>query len=130
MRKLKVGDTVTVIAGNFRGTTGTISDIDIVRNRVVVDGVKKSNRFVRKNVMGSNAAGGVVEVNRWIHRSNVMIVDPKTNKRTRVGVVLENGKKSRITKKGQVAIDWDKPKVKSEKRNSKSEKNDKAKVKK
>ena len=54
----------------------------------------------------NNGTGEIVEVERPIHRSNVMIIDPKTKKRTRIGHTTDkNGKKIRITKKSNEKID-------------------------
>ena len=63
--------------------------------------------MVKKHVRETaNSTGGILEVEAPIHASNVMIVDPKTKKRTRIGhTTNKNNKKIRITKKSNVELD-------------------------
>ena len=68
--------------------------------------LKKCRRNIRAKPKNNNGTGEIVEVERPIHRSNVMLVDPKTKKPTRVKVDCEkNGKKIRISKKSNEKID-------------------------
>jgi len=99
---LKKGDKVVVIAGKDKGKQGTIIDILRKENRVVVEGVN----IVKKHVKPTgNTPGSIVEREASIHASNVMIVDPKTGKRTRIGHSTDkNGKKIRIAKKSNQEI--------------------------
>lgn len=93
--KLKKGDKVVVISGKDRGKTGTISSVDSVLNRVVVDGVNVAKKH--KKVRGGK--GQIVEKPMAIHASNVMFVDPKDNKGTRLSVVRkDDGSRVRVTK--------------------------------
>lgn len=98
---LKKGDKVIVISGRDKGKVGEIQKVLPRTNRVVVDGVnirKKNQKPTQQNPQGS-----VVEVYAPIHASNVMIVDPKTKKPTRVGYKMVKDKKVRFAKKsGQV----------------------------
>ncbi len=98
---LKKGDKVIVISGRDKGKVGEIQKVLPRTNRVVVDGVnvrKKHQKPTQQNPQGS-----VVEVYAPIHASNVMIVDPKTKKPTRVGYKVVKDKKVRFAKKsGQV----------------------------
>ena len=90
------GDKVIVIAGNDKGKTGTIQKVIPEKNRVVVEGVnvrKKHNKPTQ-----ANPDGGIVEVYAPIDASNVMLVDPKTKKPTRIGHKEEKGKKVRYAK--------------------------------
>ena len=99
----KVGDQVVVIAGSNKGKTGKIIKTLKAKNKVVVEGVNIVKKHVRET---ANSTGGILEVEAPIHASNVMIVDPKTKKRTRIGhTTNKNNKKIRITKKSNVELD-------------------------
>ena len=93
----KVGDKVVVIAGSSKGKEGKITKVLRNENRVIVEGcniVKKHNKG------NAQQTGGILEVEAPIHASNVMIVDPKTKKPTRIGHTIDkNNKKIRIAKK-------------------------------
>lgn len=99
----KVGDKVVVIAGSNKGKEGKIIKTLKKENRVVVEGVN----IVKKHQKATGAStGGILEVEAPIHASNVMIIDPKTKKRTRIGHTTDkNGKKIRITKKSNEKLD-------------------------
>lgn len=99
----KVGDKVIVIAGSSKGRTGKIIKTLRNENKVIVEGVN----IVKKHRKGNGQeSGGILEVEAPIHASNVMIVDPKTNKRTRIGhTVDKNNKKIRISKKSNEKLD-------------------------
>ena len=93
---LKVGDKVIVIAGNDKGKTGTIQKVYPKLNKVVVENVnvrKKCNKPTQKN-----PDGGIVEIYAPIDASNVMLVDPKTKKPTKIGHKEVKGKKVRYAK--------------------------------
>ncbi|MBO8441363.1 MAG: 50S ribosomal protein L24 [Firmicutes bacterium] len=94
---LKTGDKVRVIAGKDKGKEGTIKQILSKTNRVVVDGVNKIKKHQKPN--DEYPQGGIVDVEAPIHASNVMILDPKTNEPTRIGVKIEKDKKIRVARK-------------------------------
>ena len=100
---LKVGDKVKVIAGSSKGKEGKIIKTLRSSNRVIVEGAN----IVKKHRKGNGQeSGGILEVEAPIHDSNVMIIDPKTKKTTRIGhETLENGKKVRVAKKSNEKID-------------------------
>ena len=90
------GDKVIVIAGRDKGRTGTIQKVIPEQNRVVVDGVnigKKCNKPTQKN-----PDGGIVGSHAPIDASNVMLLDPKTKKPTKIGHKEVKGKKVRYAK--------------------------------
>ena len=94
--KLKVGDNIIVIAGKNKGKTGKIMKTDRKNDRVVIEKVNLQIKHVKKT---SNAPGQKIEREAPIHVSNVMILCPKTNKRSRIGYrLLKNGKKERFAK--------------------------------
>ncbi|NLB48561.1 MAG: 50S ribosomal protein L24 [Erysipelotrichia bacterium] len=96
------GDKVIVIAGRDKGKTGTIQKVIPKQNRVVVENVnirKKHNKPSQKN-----PDGGIVEIYAPIHASNVMLLDPKTKKPTRIGHKVVKGKKVRVTKASDTVL--------------------------
>jgi large subunit ribosomal protein L24 len=109
-QKIRRDDTVMVIAGKDRGKTGKVLRVDPKRNRVFVEGlgiVKRHQRpeQLRDTQRQSSVAGGVIEKEGPIHISNVMLIDPKTDKPTRVGATREDGKRVRIALRSGARID-------------------------
>ena len=100
----KVGDEVVVIAGSDKGKTGKIVRTLRDENRVVVEGVNVVKKHQKAT---AQATGGIIEVEAPINASNVMILDPKTKKRTRIGHTTDTktNKKIRIAKKSNEKID-------------------------
>ena len=100
--KLKTGDKVVVIAGANKGKEGKITKV--LDNKVVVEGVNMMKKHLKPK--DNNGTGEIVEVERPIHRSNVMIIDPKTKKPTKIKMDFDKaGKKIRISKKSNEKID-------------------------
>ena len=100
---LKTGDKVVVIAGKDKGKEGKITKILKADNKVVVEGINMAKKHIKPN---GQTAGSIVEVELPIHASNVMILDPKTKKRTRIGhTVDKKGKKIRVSKKSNESLD-------------------------
>ena len=99
----KTGDKVVVISGKDKGKEGKITHVLRNENRVVVEGVN----IVKKHVKGNGQqAGSITDVEAPINASNVMIIDPKTKKPTRIGhSVNKDGKKIRVTKKSNSSLD-------------------------
>ena len=98
----KTGDKVVVISGKDKGKEGKITSVLRKENKVVVEGVNVVKKDVKPN--GQNA-GSIVEVEAPIHASNVMIVDPKTGKRTRIGHSIDKkGNKIRVSKKSNESL--------------------------
>ena len=99
---LKVGDKVIVIAGSNKGKEGTIKKVLRQENRVIIEGVN----LVKKHQKGNGQeSGGILEVEAPIHASNVMIIDPKTKKPTRIGKKIDKDKKVRIAIKSGEKLD-------------------------
>lgn len=100
----KVGDEVVVITGSDKGKTGKIVKTLKDENKVVVEGVNIVKKHQKPT---AQETGGILEVESPINASNVMIVDPKTKKRTRVGHTTDTktGKKIRIAKKSNEKLD-------------------------
>jgi large subunit ribosomal protein L24 len=98
-RHIKSGDTVQVIAGDSKGVTGKVLRVIPDKDRVVVEGVNLAQKHVRPSQ--KNPQGGRVRIEKTIHVSNVLPVDPKTGKATRVKFVTDaKGVKKRVSKSG------------------------------
>ena len=95
MQRLIVGDQVVVIRGNDKGKRGKVSKL--VRDRVIVEGINVVKRHLKQT---PQRPGGILEVEAPISASNVMLIDPATNKPTRISVKIEGDKKVRIAKSG------------------------------
>jgi large subunit ribosomal protein L24 len=97
--KLKRGDTVEVIAGKDKGKRGTIREILTEKMRVKVSDVNVVKRHMKAGARGARQAG-IVELEAAIHISNVALVDPKSDKPTRVGIrTLPDGSRVRFSKR-------------------------------
>ena len=98
----KTGDKVVVISGKDKGKEGKITTVLRKENKVVVEGINVVKKHVKPN--GQNS-GSIVEVEAPIHASNVMIIDPKTGKRTRIGHTIDKkGNKIRVAKKSNESL--------------------------
>ena len=104
MAHVRRGDTVVVIAGKERGKRGKVLRVLTDKGRVIVERlnmIKKHQRPTQKL-----RQGGIIEREGPIHLSNLMLVDPRSDKPTRVGVrVLADGKKVRLARKSGEIID-------------------------
>jgi large subunit ribosomal protein L24 len=104
---IKKGDTVEIISGDDLGFRGTVQRMLPKKNRVVVAGVnivKKHQRPVRAG--RSEVQAGVIEFEAPIDVSNVMLVCPRCDERTRVGLAeQEDGSKVRVCKRCSEVID-------------------------
>ena len=99
----KTGDKVVVIAGKNKGKEGTILSVLKDENKVVIEGVNMVKKHTKSN---GQSAGSIVEKEAPIHASNVMMLDPKTKKGTRIGhTVDKQGNKVRVAKKYNTVID-------------------------
>ena len=95
MQRLHVGDQVVVTRGNDKGKRGKVSKL--TADRVIVEGVNVVKRHLKQT---PQRPGGILDVEAPISKSNVMLVDPTTNKPTRVSIKIENDKKIRVAKSG------------------------------
>lgn len=95
---VKKGDTVKVISGDSRGVTGKILRVIPDKERVVVEGVNLAYKHVRPSQ--KNPQGGRIRVEKPIHISNVLPLDPKTGRGTRVRMMVEGKNKKRVSKAG------------------------------
>ncbi|CAH2601668.1 50S ribosomal subunit protein L24 [Rhodovastum atsumiense] len=95
--RIRKGDTVEVISGADKGRRGEVLQVLPKLDRAVVRGVAVAKRHIKPRSMAQ--PGGIVEAEASIHLSNLKLVDPKTDKPTRVGFrILEDGRKVRVAK--------------------------------
>ena len=100
--KIKSGDTVKVIAGDHKGTTGTVTRVYREKNKAVVEGVNMVSKHTKPSA--KNPQGGIVKKEAPIHISNLSLVDPKSKEATKVGYRTEGDKKVRFAKKSNQVL--------------------------
>ena len=102
--RLKTGDKVIVITGSNKGKEGTIKKVLRKENKVIVEGVNIVHKHKKAT---NNETGEILDIEAPIHASNVMLLDPKTKKPTRVGITIseKTNKKVRISKKSNEKFD-------------------------
>ena len=100
--KIRKGDNVKVIQGKDRSKQGKVLEILPKANKAVVDGINVASKNVRPKKQ--NEKGQVVKYNAPIDVSNLMVIDPKDNKPTRVGFQKVGGKKERISRKSKQVL--------------------------
>ena len=109
MARIRRDDTVVVISGKDRGKTGKVLRVDPKHHRVYVEGLNMVKRHERtqqvRGAQRSETVGGVIEKEGPIHVSNVMLVDPKDNRPTRVGVEREHGARRRVARRSGTRLD-------------------------
>lgn len=96
MRKIRKDDDVIVIAGKDKGNRGNV--LKVADDYVVVAGINKVKKHQKPNPM-KGTSGGIVEIEKPLHVSNVAIFNAASKRADRVGVkVLEDGRKVRVFK--------------------------------
>lgn len=106
--QIKTGDTVVITTGQDKFTkdkkgnlvpkTGKVIKVFPKTNKVIVEGVNMVKKHQKPTQ--TNQSGSIVEMEAPIDASNVMLLDQKVNKPTRVGIkVDEKGNKIRVSKK-------------------------------
>ncbi len=94
--KIRTGDNVIVIAGKDKGVTGKVVTALPKTSQVIVEGVNMKKRHRKPTKSGQQ--GQIIDKVNPIHVSNVMLVDPKSSKPTRIGYKEVKGKKVRVAK--------------------------------
>ena len=122
MSKIRINDFVTVLAGKNKGATGNVTRVLAKQDKVVVDGVNKQVKHVKKR---DGQAGERVEFFAPIHVSNVAVADPKDGKPTRVGYKVDGKTKTRISRRSGEAITATAPKAKKTTKKDKDSSSDK-----
>ncbi|QPC84809.1 50S ribosomal protein L24 [Phototrophicus methaneseepsis] len=107
MQRVKKGDTVEVIAGKDRGERGEVIKVLPKENRVIVGGVNMVKRHMKARQQGGQTIPAqIVEKDAPLQLSNVMVVCPACEERTRVGYrVRDDGHKVRVCKKCNADIE-------------------------
>jgi large subunit ribosomal protein L24 len=109
LMRIHKGDQVQVMAGKDRGKRGRVLRVDAKHERVYVEGLNMRKRHIRPQQVAETqrgqTVGGVIDSEGPIHVSNVMLLDPKGGKPTRVGIERENGKPYRVAKSSGTRID-------------------------
>ena len=104
--RIKSGDEVIIIGGKDRGKRGKVLRVDPKKDKVYVEGLNIVKRHQRpQQTAGGQTAGGVIEREGPIHVSNVMLIDPKDDKPTRVGIEIVDGKRLRVSKRSGQRLD-------------------------
>ena len=100
---IKKGDTVKVIAGDSKGKQGKVLEVDVEKQRAIVEGVNLMSKHTKPSA--KNAQGGIEKKEAGIHVSNLLVVD-NTGKPTRVGrkVDAKTNKSVRYSKKSGEVI--------------------------
>ena len=103
--RIKKNDTVVVISGKDRGKRARVLQVIPDASRVLIEGVNMVKRHTKPNPQ-RNIKGGILNKEAPIHVSNVMLIDPETERPSRVGAkVLEDGRRVRIAKRSGAVLD-------------------------
>jgi large subunit ribosomal protein L24 len=100
--KLKKGDNIIVITGKDKGKKGKIVNVLVKENKVIVEGLNMMKKHQRPRKSGEK--GTMKNIEMPINASNVMMLDPKTGKVTRLGKKQIGDKMVRIAKKSNQEI--------------------------
>jgi large subunit ribosomal protein L24 len=103
--RIRRDDEVVVISGKDRGKTGRILRVDPANDKVFVEGLNIVKRHQRPTPGRPDAVAGVIEREGPIHLSNVMLLDPKDGKPTRVGIEVREGRRFRVARRSGTRID-------------------------
>ena len=99
------GDTVEVISGREKGERGEVPRVLPKSDRLIVQGLALRTKHQRQiQTGGRTMSPGIIQFESPIHLSNVMLVCPKCNEVTRVGLINEDGERKRVCKKCQAEI--------------------------
>ncbi len=93
---LKKGDKVIVTAGKDKGKEGVVERVFKDKNKVIIENLNMVTKHVKPQ---GGEQGQRIQKEAAIHASNVMLIDPTSGKPTRIGFKIEDGKKTRISKK-------------------------------
>ncbi len=100
MQRIKKGDTVMIISGAQKGTTGEVTSVDPKSNKATVQGINVRTKHQKPSA--TNPQGGIIKLEMPVNMSKLMPIDPSTSKPTRVKIqTLADGKKVRVAKSGE-----------------------------
>lgn len=95
--KIRTGDEVIVLSGNYKGSKGIVSKVFPKKNKAIIKGINIIKKHIKSTV--GNPKGGIIEKEASLYISNIACLDPKNGKPTRIGFQILNGEKIRISKK-------------------------------
>jgi len=95
--KIRTGDKIRVIAGKDKGREGTVERVYSKQNKALIPGINMYKRHMKKSEQVPD--GGIVELPRPIDVAKIMYVSTSTKKATRLGFIVEGGKKFRVDRK-------------------------------
>jgi large subunit ribosomal protein L24 len=102
--KIKKGDRVHVLTGRDKGKRGEVLRVLPTEGRALVQGVNLVKKHTKQTKVGET--GGIISKEATINLSNLALIDPKTDKPTRVGFrILEDGKKVRVARGSGEVLD-------------------------
>jgi large subunit ribosomal protein L24 len=102
--RIRTDDQVIVIGGKDRGKRGRVMRVDPKHERVYVEGLNIVKRHQRPS-QTTGQGGGVIEKEGPIHVSNVMLIDPRDGKPTRVGTEVQDGRRLRVARRSGARLD-------------------------
>jgi large subunit ribosomal protein L24 len=112
--KIRSGDRVRVLSGKDRGKSGRVLRVEPSKERLYVEGLNMTKRAVRPRSTHetsqfgggqTSVPGGVIDREGPIHISNVMLLDPKGGKPTRIRIERDGDRRSRVAKHSGALID-------------------------
>ena len=100
--KIRSGDTVGVIAGDYKGSEGKVLKVYRKKNKAIVEGINMVSKHEKPSA--KNPQGGIIKKEAPIHISNLSLIDPKSGDPTRVRYEIRADKKVRVAKKSNEVI--------------------------
>ena len=97
--KVKKGDRVRVVLGKDRGKEGNIEKVLPREGKVIVSGVNVYKRHISPKRFGQTGEGGIIDIQKPLNASNIMLICPNCKKPTRVGFKITKSLKTRICRK-------------------------------
>ena len=102
--RIRKGDTVIVISGRERGTTGKVMSVDLRAGKLIVEKLNVIKRHTKPNQKAKQ--GGILEREAPLQISNVMFFCPVAQKPTRVGMrTQDDGRRVRFSKKSNETLE-------------------------
>lgn len=96
---IKTGDSVKILSGDHKGSTGTVLRVFPKKMKAIVEGINLVSKHVKPNADQNNPQGGVIEKEAPIHVSNLMVIDAKGNATRTFRKKNEKGYSVRVSKK-------------------------------